>query len=221
MLTLMHRTLALLLTALLLPSIAMAAGGKGYRLAGVLAVGPDYLAILELPGGEQQLVRTGSTLDGGARVLLVEASRLRIAQSGGGTIELKLDGSDGPVQLPLALGVVQEQTDQEGALIRRVDPAAFSASTAQSGKSPVGTTGPAPTRNGRRDPATEIGQRLAPILNLPSDSRVVSVNEQKVRSAEQAIQLIEQSFRENTAPRLNITSAAGDESRVYLSAVEP
>lgn len=213
----MHRTLALLLTALLLPSIAMATDGKGYRLAGVLAVGPDYLAILELPGGEQQLVRTGSELEGGARVVLVDASRLRIAQSGGRTVELNLDGSGDPAQLPLALGVVQEQTDHEGALIRRVDTAAFSASTAQSGK----TSGSAPTRNGRRDPATEIGQRLAPILNLPSDSRVVSVNEQKVRSAEQAIQLIEQSFQENTSPRLNITNAAGDESRVYLSAAQP
>jgi hypothetical protein len=42
-----------------------------------------------------------------------------------------------------------------------------------------------------------------------------------VRSAEQAIRLIERSFAENTAPRLNITSAAGDESRVYLSVAEP
>lgn len=219
MLTLMHRTLALLLTASLLSSIAQAADGKGYRLAGVLAVGPDYLAILELPGGEQQLVRTGTELEGGARVVLVEASRLRIAQSVGSTIELNLDGSGGPAQLPLALGVVQEQTDHEGALIRRVDPAAFSASAARSVNTPV--AGSTPSRNGKRDPAAEIGRRLAPVLNLPIDSRVVAVNEQSVRTADQAIRLIEQSFQENTAPRLNITSAAGDDSRVYLSASEP
>ena len=42
-----------------------------------------------------------------------------------------------------------------------------------------------------------------------------------MRSAEQAIRLIEQSFADNVAPRLNITSAAGDESRVYLSVAEP
>lgn len=217
----MQRKIVLLLTALLLPSIAMTAAGKGYRLAGVLAVGPDYLAILELPGGEQQLVRKGSTLEDGARVVLVEASRLRIAQAGGSTVELNLDGSGDPVQVPVALGVVQEQTDHEGALIRRVDPAAFSASAAQSGNATVAASGSTPTRNGRKDAAAETGRRLAPILNLPTDSRVVAINEQPVRSADQAIRLIEQSFAENTAPRLNITSAAGDESRVYLSTAEP
>jgi hypothetical protein len=214
----MNRTLALLLTALLFPSVVTAAGAQGYRLAGVLAVGPDYLAILELPGGGQQLVRQGSTLEDGTRVVLVEADRLRLTRAGQ-AVDLNLDGSGRPAQVPVALGVVQEQTDHEGALIRRVDPAAFSASTAQSGKTTVAAS--APARNGKRDPAAETGRRLAPILNLPTDSRVVAINEQPVRSAEEAIRLIEQSFQDNTAPRLNITSAAGDESRVYLSTVEP
>jgi hypothetical protein len=200
---------------LLLPSLVFAAGSNGYRLAGVLAVGPDYLAILELPGGQQQLVREGSTLDDGGRVVLVEASRLRIAAAGG-TFELNLDGSGAPAQVPVALGVVQEQSDNDRVLIRRVDAEAFSSSVAQSGKEP-GKTASAKSR----DAAAETGRRLAPILNLPPDSRVVQVNEQPVRSAEQAIRLIEQSFAENTAPRLNITSAAGDESRVYLSVATP
>jgi hypothetical protein len=214
----MNRALALLLSTLLWPSVLMAAGAEGYRLAGVLAVGPEYLAILELPGGQQQLVRKGTTLADGASVVLVDARRLRITR-GGRTVELNLDGSGQPAEVPVALGVLQEQTDHEGALIRRVDAEAFSASTARTGKSP--DAGSAPTRNGKRDAAAETGRRLAPILNLPLDSRVVQINEQPVRSAEQAIRLIEQSFAENTAPRLNITSAAGDESRVYLSVAEP
>jgi len=214
----MYRILALLLSALLLPSSVSAAGGKGYRLAGVLAVGPDYLAILELPGGQQQLVREGSTLDDGGRVVLVEASRLRIAAAGV-NFELNLDGSGAPAQVPVGLGVVQEQSDNDRILVRRVDAEAFSSSVAQSGKEP-GKTASAPAAKSR-DAAAETGQRLAPILNLPPDSRVVQVNEQPVRSAEQAIRLIEQSFAENTAPRLNITSAAGDESRVYLSVATP
>lgn len=213
----LHRTLPLLLSTLFLSSIAAAAGGDGYRLAGVLAVGPDYLAILELPGGQQQLVRQGSTLDDGTRIVAVKADGLRMVQAGR-TIELNLDGSGGPAQVPVALGVVQEQSDNDRVLVRRVDAEAFSASAAQAGKAASGST---PSRNGRGDPAAEIGRRLAPILNLPADSRVVAVNEQPVRSAEQAIQLIEQSFSENTAPRLNLTSAAGDESRVYLSAAPP
>jgi hypothetical protein len=216
----MLRTAALLLSALLLPSLAFAAGGDGYRLAGVLAVGPEYLAIVELPSGQQQLARKGTTLADGASVVLVDARRLRISH-GGRTIELQLDPSGRAAEVPVALGVVQEQIDHDGALVRRVDPAAFSASAAQSGRaSPAATAAPA-SGSGRRDPAAETGRRLAPILNLPSDSRVVAVNEQPVRSAEQAIRLIEQSLAENTAPRLNITSAAGDESRVYLSVAEP
>jgi hypothetical protein len=211
----MHRILALLLSALLLPSLVFASGGNGYRLAGVLAVGPDYLAILELPGGQQQLVREGSTLDDGGRVVLVEASRLRIALAGR-TVELNLDGSSAPAEVPMALGVVQEQSDNDRVMIRRVDAEAFSASVAQSKTTPAKS--PA-AKN--RDAAAETGRRLAPILNLPPDSRVMQVNEQPVRSAEQAIRLIEQSFAENTAPRLNITSAAGEESRVYLSVAGP
>lgn len=214
----MHRMPALLLLAFLLPSLVFAASGNGYRLAGVLAVGPDYMAILEVPGGGQQLVRKGSTLDEGAVVVLVDAHRLHIAREGR-TFELNLDGSGRPTEVPLALGVLQEQIDHDGALVRRVDPAAFSASAAQSGNTAV--AGQSPVRNGKRDVAAETGRRLAPILNLPTDSRVVAVNEQPVRSAEQAIQLIERSLQENTAPRLNITSAAGDESRVYLSRAEP
>jgi hypothetical protein len=213
----LHRALALLMSALLLSSVAMAAGGDGYRLAGVLAVGPDYLAILELPGGQQQLVRQGAVLEDGTRVVAVKADRLRIVQAGR-TVELNLDGAGGPAQVPAALGVVQEQSDTDRVMVRSVDAEAFSASAAQAGKAATGST---PSRNGRGDPAAEIGRRLAPILNLPTDSRVVAVNEQPVRSAEEAIRLIEQSFSTNTAPRLNITSAAGDESRVYLSAAQP
>lgn len=211
----MHRMPALLLLAFLLPSFVFAASGNGYRLAGVLAVGPDYMAILELPGGGQQLVRKGSTLDDGALVVLVDAQRLHITRAGR-TIELNLDGSGRPAEVPLALGVLQEQSDYGGELVRRVDPAAFSASAAQAGK----MAGSAPNRIGRRDPAAETGRRLAPILNLPPDSRVVEVNEQLVLSAEQAITLIEKSLTDGVSPRLNIASASG-EARVYMSPAEP
>jgi hypothetical protein len=214
-----QRAIALVLAALLLPSLAAAAGADGYRLAGVLAVGPEYLAILELPGGDQQLVRKGSTLEGGGQVVLVDAHRLRIALSGR-TIELNLDGSGAPAQVPLALGVVQEQTDNDRTLVRSLDTEAFSDALARSTKS---TTTPAvqPTSKVTKDPAAETGRRLAPILNLPADSRVVMVNEQPVRSADQAIRLIEQAFQNNETPRLNVSSASGEESRVYLMAAQP
>lgn len=209
----------LLTTALLISSIATAATGNGYRLAGVLAVGPDYLAILELPGGDQQLVRQGVTLDDGGRIVLVDASRLRIERAGR-TIELNLDGTDAPAQVPVALGVVQEQTDNDRTLVRSLDTEAFSAALARPSKPTAKSASPSSSKV-RNDPAAEVGRRLAPILNLPVDSRVVMVNDQPVRSADQAIRLIEQSFQNNETPRLNIMSADGGESRVYLTAAQP
>jgi hypothetical protein len=206
-------------TALLIFSMATAATGDGFRLAGVLAVGPEYLAILELPGGEQQLVRKGSTLDDGGRIVLVDASRLRI-ELAGRTIELNLDGTGDPAQVPVALGVVQEQSDNDRIMVRSLDAEAFSAALAQPAK-PTAKSAVPPSSKVRKDPAAEVGRRLAPILNLPIDSRVVMVNDQPVRSADQAIRLIEQSFQNNETPRLNVTSAAGDESRVYLTAAQP
>lgn len=215
----LRRAIALVLAALLLPSLAAAAGANGYRLAGVLAVGPEYMAILELPGGDQQLVRKGSSLEGGGQVVLVDAQRLRIALAGR-TIELNLDGSGAPAQVPVALGVVQEQTDNERILVRSLDTEAFSDALARPTNSKAKQAAP-PSSKVRKDPAAEAGRRLAPILNLPADSRVVTVNEQSVRSADQAIRLIEQSFQNNETPRLNVSSAAGDESRVYLTAAQP
>lgn len=63
----MLRALVLALTLAALPSAALLAGtADGYRLAGIIAVGDDYPGLLELPDGEQVLVRRGSTVEGGA-----------------------------------------------------------------------------------------------------------------------------------------------------------
>lgn len=80
-----------------------------------------------------------------------------------------------------------------------------------SGKAPATTD---------RDPAAEAGRRLSPILNLPPNSLVVSINEQPVRSADQALKLIEQSLERGESPRLNLGSPDG-ESRVYVSPKPP
>ncbi len=65
--------------ALMLLSIdAQATATGGYRLAGIVAVGKDYLGFLELPGGEQVLVRQGSTINGGGRIVALDGERLRI-----------------------------------------------------------------------------------------------------------------------------------------------
>ena len=215
----MLRALVLALTLAALPSAALLAGtGDGYRLAGIIAVGEDYLAVLELPGGEQVLVRRGSAVAGGGRIVLLDAERLRIALPDQ-VVDLALDRSLNAPVVPDGLGVVQEQMDDGNVLIRRVDPEAFGSSVARSRPAGAPTAGTA-SKVEPADPAGEAGRRLAPILNLPPDSRIVAVNEQPVRSADQAIALIEQSLAAGVSPRLNITGAGG-ESRVYMSPAEP
>lgn len=213
----MLRALVLALTLAALPSAALLAGtADGYRLAGIVAVGDDFLAVLELPGGEQALVRRGSVVDGGGRVVQLDAGRLRLALADQ-TLDLALDGSPNAPVVPTALGVVQDQMDDGNVMIRRVDPEAFGRSVAMSSPAAQPSAG---TKARAPDPSAEAGQRLAPILNLPPDSRLVAVNERPVRSAGQAIALIEQSLADGVSPRLNIMGAGG-ESRVYLSPTEP
>ncbi len=215
----MLRALVVALASVVLPSaVLLASTADGYRLAGIIAVAEDYLAVLELPGGGQVLVRRGSVLAGGGRVLLLDADRIRIALPDH-VLDLALDRSTGTPVVPASLGVVQEQSDDGNVLIRRVDPEAFSSSVARSSDA----TKPAPgtsAKGTRTDPAVEAGRRLAPILNLPPDSRIVAVNEQPVRSADQAAALIEKSLAAGVSPRLNITGAGG-ESRVYMSPTAP
>jgi hypothetical protein len=203
------------LAAVLLSTPAVADDAGRYRLAGVMAVGPDYLGILELPGGGQLLVRRGSTLEDGGRVVVIDAARLRIAFPGRPTIEIALDGSGAPAQVPVSLGVLQEQSDNDHIMIRSIDPDAFGEAVKQRP-----AAGP-PAAKARKtgDPALDTALRLAPILNLPPNSRVVSVNEQPVLSAEQAVKTIQQTLDQGMPPRLNLVNAAG-EFRVYLKVPE-
>jgi hypothetical protein len=181
-------------------------------------VGDGYLAVLELPDGRQVLVRRDSVIPNGGRVLLIDAEHLRVALPGR-VLDLALDRSLNAPVVPAALGVVEEQSDDGNVMIRRVDAAAFSSSVARSSDpSKVQASRSAKAREAHA--AEEAGRRLAPILNLPPDSRIIAVNELPVRSADQAIALIEQSLADGVSPRLNITGAGG-ESRVYMSPAEP
>jgi hypothetical protein len=206
--------LACAISILLLPFVALGTESGGYRLAGIVAAGSDYLAILELPDGRQQLVRTGTAVDGGGRVAKIDAHSLRL-QISGRTLNLALDGSGEAPVVPAGLGVVQEQSEFDNEMIRRVDADAFSDAVGRANNAAAPAAG-APTPGKRSDAAAEAGRRLAPVLNLPPDSRVTAVNELPVHSAEQAIRLIEDSLQAGVSPRLNIEHAGGA-SRVYMS----
>lgn len=194
-----------------------AAAGNGYRLAGTLAVGREYLAFIEYPEGGQVLVREGTALEGGVHVTHVDAERVTLAFPGA-TLDLWLDDSGRPASTPASAGVVQQSSDQGHVHMRHVDSADLRASLATPRPG-----GPSTLPSGRRlDAGTELAQRFAPILDLPAGARVVAVNERPVRTADGAIALINTELARNTAVRLNLASPAGaPPGRVYLLPARP
>ena len=189
---------------------AHAAAATGYRLTGIVAVGQDYLGFLEMPGGVQVLVRKGSVIEGGGRILLLDAQRLRIGLPSG-VIELSLEGSGRPAAVPVpaaAVGGGELPPDGEYTLFRAVEPKRLGEARGAAAKAD------AP----RSTASIATALRLGPILNLPPNSRVVAVNDQPVTSVDAAIAGIERALASNIMATLNLAgSNGGPDTRVYVS----
>lgn len=206
-----HSFLACLLLLAFGSSAVAADPQRGYRLAGVLSAGDSYVGFLELPQGEQVLVRLGSVVDGGT-VVAFDAKSLRI-RFPDRDVELSLEGSGHPVVATAAPPVVLGG-DEQGHVIRRdVDAAGLHAGLQQS----TGKAGAPKTRSGGppADPQRVVTQRIAPLLDLPADARVVAVNETRITSASAAIGVVESSLAKGMPARLNLQTPDGMK-RVYL-----
>ena len=192
----------LALTLLSFANVHAAAAG-GYRLAGIVAVGKGHLGFLELPGGEQILVRQGSAISGGGRIVALDGERLRIAFPDR-TIELTLEGSGAVASM--TRDILVDQPDEGQVVMRQVDSAAI----AHALKTPSGT--------GKRvDARVAVAQRFASLADLPDNARVLAVNEVPVTSADATIRLAEKSLAEGRAVSLQLATAGGDPgTRVYL-----
>lgn len=206
------------LCLLLLASGTFAAAGDGHRLAGTLAVGREHLAFVELPGGDQVLVRAGSDLGNGGHVLHVDADRVTIAFRDG-VRDLWLEGSGRPVMMDATPSTKLPASDDGHVHVRRVDAAHLRGSLATARPATPPT---AVERGMRPDPGKELAQRIAPVIALPANARIVAVNERPVRTADGAIALINAELARNTAVRLNLASPAGaPPGRVYLLPARP
>lgn len=199
----------LLCLALLASAVHAAANASGgYRLAGIIAVGKDYLGFLELPGGGQVLVRQGSAVAGGGHVVTLSSDRLKIAFPGR-TLDLSLDGSGRPSASAANLGVLQGQTDRDHVLVREVDNAQLREALASQESS-----------GNRTDARADVGRRFASVINIPLNARVVAINESPVTTADAAMALVDRSLASGVALRLNLAGASGDpQTRVYLTPV--
>lgn len=198
------------------PSLAAAVAGGGYRLAGVVAVGSEHLGFLELPAGEQVLIRKGGEVPGGGRVLAFDGRTVRIAFPDR-TIELVLEGSGaaGGGYLP-ATGIVTAQEGTERIHVRTVAAEPLRVALQQSTGNTAVKSAVAIQRRGRTDEGAAVAQRFAALVNLPAGSRVLAVNEQPVVSAAAAIATVNDALADGVPARLNISNAAGSDQRVYL-----
>jgi hypothetical protein len=170
--------------------------------------------VLELPSGEQMLIRRGDAVPEGGRVESIESKAARV-RFPAGSVELRLDGSQQRISVATA-GVVQESVDSGNIHVVKVDADLLQQGLAGHDDRPADPTAASTQRRGRKDVGAELGRRFAAVLDLPADARVLAVNERPVSSAETAIRAINSGLERGLPVRLNLANASGPQHRVYL-----
>jgi hypothetical protein len=180
---------------------------NGYRLSGVIDAGSNNrMGFLELPGGGQVLIRQGTTIAGGGRVVEFSSRSVRIAFPDGHSVAIDLQGSGlaapaavTQVSHPIEIDPAVTSTYDQGAgLVRHISLANFGKAVALSSAS-----------------SADLTRRLQPLLKLPVDSHIVSVNDMPVGAAPAAIRKIQSLLAANSMATLNIEGPSGSQ-RVYL-----
>lgn len=201
-------------------------GDAGYRLAGIVSTGSERVGFLQVPQGGQVVVRQGSVINGGT-VVEFSDRRLRIAFQDH-TLELTLDGAPGarlagalaaaaPSDSSTAPRQPQAQAPAARAAKRRPPPplmptpVARSLSAAATMQFRVNGLPEAPAN---ADPGRYVADQLASSFDLPEHSRLLSVNEQPITSAAQAVDDLQQALERGVAV-LNLDTPTGPQ-RVYL-----
>lgn len=182
-------------------SLASSAAAQGYRLAGTMSVATDFLAFLETPGNVQVLVRRGDVV-GKALVRDIRDREIDLAVAGG-VLTLSLDGSDRPIVGNSSHEVVVNQSSEDNFLRREVAVEPFGKAVANAGRTASGAP-------------TALGQRIAPVLDLPLRSRVLAVDGHAVTSSDAAVREISAALAAGVTVTLNLETPVGFR-RVYLA----
>jgi hypothetical protein len=198
-------------------------GDAGYRLAGVVSAGSDRVGFLQVPAGGQVLVRKGSVINGGTVVEFSER-RLRIAFPDH-TLELMLDGASGarlgaaapesPAPQPRpATTAASAKTHATPHPSTQLSPTPVTNNLSRVATVQFEVNGiPAPPPN--TDPGRYVADQLGPAFDLPEHSRLLSVNDQPVTSASQAVDTLQQALQRGVAV-LNLDTPSGPR-RVYIA----
>jgi hypothetical protein len=184
----------------------------GYRLAGTLAVGKDFIAFLAVPQGGQVLVRAGSVV-GSARVLAVTASSVKIALRSG-VVELSLDGTAHPASATPSAAVVARSDDARNRVYQRhIDDEQVSRELAAALAEPQAA--------GSKSNNLVAAQRIAAVLDLPAGSKVLRVQGRDVSSADAVIKQLGASFATTVSVvTMDLQTPTGP-GRVYLMRDKP
>jgi hypothetical protein len=188
----------------------------GYRLAGIIAAGNDWLGFLEVPQGGQVVIRKGAHVNGG-EVTAISAQLVRI-RFFDRELELRLSGAPGGDAPPASA---------------RAAPAVAAADRPSSPSKtdlmapPIVRTVPRPMTllfqtNGiarptsRVDAGQYVAQQIAPVFDIPDNTRVVAINDARVSSAAQASDVLSAALSNGIAV-LDLETPNGPQ-RAYLMA---
>ena len=181
---------------------------KGYRLAGTFAAGQSYIAFLEMPDGGRVLVRTGSEV-AGARVLEVTATALRLGLASG-VVQLSLEGTGKPQVVASSAAVTAAKNDDKNRVYTR------EVSDDQLSRELAMSAGTSSTKLTAAHASLVAAQRIAAVLDLPANSKVLRVRGRPVSSADAAIQELQSAFgSEAGVVTLDLQTPNGP-GRVYL-----
>jgi hypothetical protein len=217
----LHRfTVLLALAAVACNASAASDAAGGYRLAGIIAAGTGHVGLLELPQGGQVLVRVGSSLPDGARVLSLTDRELALQLHDGRRLQLVLSGLAGGSAVSAARSAeapAAQEAAQEMVKTRSREPSYA-----------LLTVSVAPFREALRAPAADgttttkpsdavVVQRFSSLLALPSGARILAVNDKPVATAAAAVNLTDRALAEGRMAILNVQSDSYQGvQRIYL-----
>jgi hypothetical protein len=149
----------------------------------------EWLAILELPGGEQRLLGSGDSIPGG-EVVEIGATWLKLVDTEG-ELTLSLKGDDShpwPHTADAGFADVRASAQLATSLEK----------LAKTGNDP-----------------DQITKDLDKLLQIPRDGRIVAIDHHPVESSEQSLKLLLRSLGESHPVRIEVSGVEGFDA-VYL-----
>lgn len=221
-----HRSLAPLLAFLSIAMVTVADENPEYRLAGIVAVGPDrLLAVIEMPDGRQGLFRSGDAL-GTGRIGAITRSDVRV-QMNGQEFLLSLRGNP-KLSAATPITADDEDTTQTASASDpsvRTQPLFYedtvrllTSVSKENGKSKgAGASPDAGSSEGAS--AESVSARLGELLGVPPGAKIVAVDGSAVHTPQEVIDKVVPLLGLGRAVRLNLADA-GDLQVVYITPVE-